>query len=505
MRAMLLCQLVALLLGSSVQLGAELQAYQTLRERVMKAELTASLGGNLWLSSDEEKANSILMNAKRAEIAEGVKNPEKYAPAMHFFHGRQYARQSEVFRIIQKMPKGAFLHGHNTAMVSSKWIIQNLTTTNNLYTCRDINGVLIFTYKANDTMCHSEEQNVCTERINAEDRNQYERQLEKHINLYTAKPETLLVDRKKLWQRFENIFTTVDRLYKYQPTYCLYHKRLLEELCEDNIIYAEIRASLSPLYDDHNRTYSALDVANELERITEEFKAKHHDFVGLKLIYAKRNQASEAQMAERLKTFKQLHAAKPNFIIGFDMIGNEDSGDSISKFLNEFSDMPSTANFFFHAGETNWHGRSSWNMMDAILLNTKRIGHAFALPKHPQLWSTIKKRNIAIEVSPLSNQVLGYLWDLRNHPATFMIAENFPIVISADDPGVWGAKGLSYDFYYAFMAMAPAEADLRFLKQLALNSIKYSVLTAQERRKINRVFQKKWREFIANMLNPKFN
>jgi len=72
-------------------------------------------------------------------------------------------------------------------------------------------------------------------------------------------------------------------------------------------------------------------------------------------------------------------------------------------------------------------------MMDAILLNTKRIGHAFALPKHPQLWSTIKKRNIAIEVNPISNQVLGFVWDLRNHPASFLIAENFPIVISSDD------------------------------------------------------------------------
>jgi len=54
------------------------------------------------------------------------------------------------------------------------------------------------------------------------------------------------------------------------------------------------------------------------------------------------------------------------------------------------------------------------------------------------------------------------------------------------------------------MALAPAEADLRFLKQLALNSIKYAVLTSDERRKINRVFQRKWQEFIANTLNPKF-
>lgn len=136
----------------------------------------------------------------------------------------------------------------------------------------------------------------------------------------------MLPDKRKIWTRFENIFSTVDRLYKYQPTYCVYHKRLLEELCEDNIIYAEIRASLSPvsmlwqiksnlrfimdlsaqLYDDHNRTYSSLDVANLLERIVEEFKAHHPDFVGLKVIYAKRNRASEEKMAENIRTFKQL-------------------------------------------------------------------------------------------------------------------------------------------------------------------------------------------------------
>lgn len=113
--------------------------------------------------------------------------------------------------------------------------------------------------------------------------------------------------------------------------------------------------------------------------------------------------------------------------------------------------------------------------MDALLLNTKRIGHGYALPKHPNIWSTVKKRNIAIEVSPISNQVMGLVWDIRNHPATFLIAENFPIVITADYPGVWNSKGLSYDFYYTFMALAPAEADLRFLKQLALNSIKYGI------------------------------
>ncbi|XP_037951951.1 adenosine deaminase 2-like isoform X1 [Teleopsis dalmanni] len=279
-------------------------AYETLREKIIETELKSSLGGSLWLTSAEEKANSILMNAKRQEISDGAKNPEKYPPAIHFFQGKQYLRQSEVFRILQKMPKGAFLHGHNIGMVSSKWIISNLTTSNNLYTCRNVNGLLIFTY--DQSKCHSETQNVCLERVNAEDKRLYERQLEKHINMYTMHPESLISDTKKIWERFDNIFVTLENFLKYMPTYCAYHKRLLEELCEDNIIYAEIRTSLAPLYGDNNHTYNTLEVANELERIVEGFKARHPDFVGVKIIYSKPNKATVDEMAQRFVTFKQL-------------------------------------------------------------------------------------------------------------------------------------------------------------------------------------------------------
>ena len=63
--------------------------------------------------------------------------------------------------------------------------------------------------------------------------------------------------------------------------------------------------------------------------------------------------------------------------------------------------------------------------------------------------------------------------DLRNHPASVFMDNNIPMVISADDPGVWGAKGLSYDFYAAFMALTGEDADLKVLKQLAENSLAY--------------------------------
>ncbi|KAH9489260.1 Transcriptional adapter ada2 [Bulinus truncatus] len=80
-------------------------------------------------------------------------------------------------------------------------------------------------------------------------------------------------------------------------------------------------------------------------------------------------------------------------------------------------------------------------------------------------------KKIAIEVNPISNQVLGLVNDLRNHPGAYLIANGAPMVISSDDPPIWLSTPLSHDFYMAFMALGAVHDELRLLKQLAMNSI----------------------------------
>lgn len=145
--------------------------------------------------------------------------------------------------------------------------------------------------------------------------------------------------------------------------------------------------------------------------------------------------------------------------------------------------------------------RTLFKQIDAVLLGTRRIGHGYALTKHPKVMDLIKSNDIAVEVNPVSNQVLKLLDDYRNHPASTLLASNIPIVISSDDPSFWEATPLSHDFYMAFLGIASRHSDLRVLKKFAINSIQYSGLNETEKIDAFAKWEIKWDEFIDNLVH----
>lgn len=77
------------------------------------------------------------------------------------------------------------------------------------------------------------------------------------------------------------------------------------------------------------------------------------------------------------------------------------------------------------------------------------------------------------------------------------------MVISSDRHSFWGAHPLSDDFYQAFIGIFSAHSDLRTLKKLATNSIRYSSLNESEQSVAMDKWQTRWNEFIDEIIDDK--
>ena len=146
---------------------------------------------------------------------------------------------------------------------------------------------------------------------------------------------------------------------------------------------------------------------------------------------------------------------------------------------------------YFHAGETN--SRSNRELYDAIAFGVKRIGHGFHAAYCPSIIEEIKKNDICLESQPVSNFVLGYSLDLRNHPHRSLLHAGVPICLSSDDPAFFDYHGVTLDYLYTFIAW---ELNLADLKKLAINSLKYASITQAEKEEIFKFFTYKWQLFI---------
>ncbi|XP_062540188.1 adenosine deaminase 2-like [Armigeres subalbatus] len=478
--------------------------YYTKRQVILETEKKLSTGGNAFFTAKELKADEVLMKLKNKTIADGVSNSNSYAPSMHFFRAKPIIDNSSIFRIIKALPKGSVLHLHNNAAVSSEWIIKNLTYRPEAKLCEH-QGQIFFTVRKTEYCPEESLKSIQTLRARNGSVELFDAWLESFINLKKVDPKLIHADINTVWMEFEKMFSVVRDLLNHRPFFEAFHMQLLKEFYEDNVLYIELRIALSKLYDFDGKTYDEAQVTTILANLIESFKQSNPGFVGAKVIFSKHRGIDSGTAQDLLKSFVKLNKEFPKLVVGFDLVGQEDINKPLTTFLDELQQFRQTTPYFFHAGETNGYGsEADLNLIDAVLLDTRRIGHGFSLYKHPVLRKMIKSGGIALEICPISNQVLRLVDDLRNHPAVSYVSESIPIVISADDPGFWDSKGVSYDFYYALMAIAPSTTGIGFLKQIVWDSVRYSSLTSEERTEYSEILQPKWEQFLDDLIAGKF-
>jgi adenosine deaminase CECR1 len=459
--------------GSVPRATDDTDTYMKAREELKAAELGLRIGAGIELTAAEEKANRRLMALKRDDI----ERTRAYFPPAHNFlksETKQLIDRSPILEIMKRLPKGGILHGHGLAMGDYHWLVKNATYHRDCYI-----------YQGQEEPPRRGSMTISAEspgegwrlvndlRKSADDVEAFDEELYRSITLGEED-----LDQPDIWAEFRICFARSMGLVmgEFFDGYC---DKLLRDLIAENVQYVETRSDIGS------------------REVIDRIRRDHPEF-GVKYIFSVSRAASREHLAERLSRALDLRAEDPSSMIGFDLVEEEDQYHSTLFFIDELLGARGEAGrrgltlpFYLHSGESNW--TENENVLDAVLLDSRRIGHGLALFKHPLLMQRVKERGIAIEVCPISNQVLGYVADLRNHPAVLYIANGLPVVVCPDDQGIWRAT-FSHDFYAAFMAWG---LDLKDLKQLAMNSLLYSAMAPEEKERALRYWRGKWEEFIA--------
>ncbi|KAJ5261279.1 Metallo-dependent hydrolase [Penicillium angulare] len=258
--------------------------------------------------------------------------------------------------------------------------------------------------------------------------------------------------------------------------------------------------------DDGERSLTHREMIAIVEEVLSQEKKKIEQrsiaFYGFKIIYASLRGCSPWEMQWCIQDAIDLKKEFPNLICGFDLCGQEDAGKPLSFWVPDLLDMQKQCRdldlhlpFILHAGETlDDGGDTDSNLYDAILLQSKRIGHGYSLHKHPLLIEICKQRDIAIEICPTSNELLGLCEQMQGHPVYSLLAQSVACTINTDDPGFWGSSH-SHELYQ--ITMGSNKISLSGWKRLAEWSLDHSCMDEEEKTERKRVFQEDWRLFCA--------
>lgn len=69
------------------------------------------------------------------------------------------------------------------------------------------------------------------------------------------------------------------------------------------------------------------------------------------MIYSPMRRVNNSVMEQYLETFQKLQKSFPDFVVGFDLVGQEDLGRPLVDFIDELLKNGPDTKYFFHAGK----------------------------------------------------------------------------------------------------------------------------------------------------------
>lgn len=442
---------------------------------------------------------------------------------------KQFGKEDDtLMEVLRRLPKGGLLHVHSAAALSVEELLNLLETWEGpaiyivIRSDNGLKGKLTYTPPADI----GEDEGKSEVKMPLRDFLGLHGAAERLKKWLTVGEHTDW--NPYIWDEFNKIFMRTSDLFENREFYFEYHRRFFLECLRDRIDYVELRCGFQNFVYEGNdvQEHMILDLSpdflEELVRAKDAAVAEYQGNVGkykwilpfqdmgLGVILCARRDLDPRKTKDKEKLMKKIDTAivwkkgerYSRLIKGFDFVSEEDRGmpsyayyrdifygealsgyEEGSEAENVFSTLRrehkmegcsrvELIELMLHAGESLWMEQE--NILDAKIVSKNRIGHGFQLLEYPgalmeYIFET--RGNMiggpALEVCPISNQMLRYFPDIRNHYALILMKLGVPCVLSNDDPQILGNPGLSYDFWEIYMA---ADGGLMMIKGLVFTA-----------------------------------
>ena len=238
-------------------------------------------------------------------------------------------------------------------------------------------------------------------------------------------------------------------------------KTLIQDLENDNVIYAEIR--FAPM----QHINKGLSLDEIILAILEGLKSEE---VKTNLILClMRNHDYETNLNVINLAEKYLNKG----VCAIDL-----AGDEIKYDINNFQKLFKTAKekhipFTIHAGETS----SSTAVITAINYGAKRIGHGIKVVNDKQAKELIRQKDILLEVCPTSNVQTNVIDTYSHHPILNFYKKNIPVSINTDNRTVSNIT-LTEEYIKLYKNF---NFTLNDFKQMNIMAINHAFITKEEK------------------------
>ncbi len=178
--------------------------------------------------------------------------------------------------------------------------------------------------------------------------------------------------------------------------------------------------------------------------------------------------------AELVRAY-QIVSEEPEWV-GVNMVGREDDdrGHPL-RFLETLRGLRQhypNVRLSIHAGEVD---EPNYHVRDTLLLGADRIGHGLNLISDPQTLVQMRHGPYLVEINLISNLLLEYVSDFRQHPFPEYLRLGVPVALSTDDRGMWDST-MTDEYFVAVKSFNLSWDELRLLTE---NSIRYSFLASE--------------------------